>query len=94
MEKEEVIKNLRACLISSKGGVKIENLSKDYRMLIDDNIPFRKLGYQTLVAFLQTVPGIRIVEKGPEIYVEAIPTEESAHITRLIARQKTACKKT
>ncbi|XP_012148923.1 tudor domain-containing protein 7 tapas isoform X2 [Megachile rotundata] len=89
MEKEEVIKNLRACLISSKGGVNIENLSKDYRMLIDDNIPFRKLGYQTLVAFLQTVPGIRIVEKGPEIYVEAIPTEESAHLTRLIARQKT-----
>lgn len=30
MEKEEVIKNLRACLISSKGGVKIENLSSKF----------------------------------------------------------------
>lgn len=28
MEREEVIKNLRACLISSKGGVKMEDLNR------------------------------------------------------------------
>lgn len=62
-------------------------------MLIDEQIPFHKLGYSSLVAFLYTVPGIKIVEKGSEIYVEAVPTEESAHITRLISRQKTVSKK-
>ncbi|OAD62297.1 Tudor domain-containing protein 7 [Eufriesea mexicana] len=89
MEREEVIKNVRACLISSKGGVKIEDLSRDYKMLIDENIPFRKLGYQSLVAFLRTISTVRISEKGSECLVEAIPSEESAHITKLIARQKT-----
>ncbi|XP_029040468.2 tudor domain-containing protein 7 [Osmia bicornis bicornis] len=93
MEKQEVIKNLRACLISAKGGVKIENLNRDYKMLIDEQIPFRKFGYPSLVAFLYTVPGIKIVDKGADVYVEAVPTEESAHITRLISRQKTVSKR-
>lgn len=62
-------------------------------MLIDENIPFRKYGYQTLVAFLRTIPGIKTTEKGGECYVEALPTEESAHITKLIARQKAGSKK-
>lgn len=30
MEREEVIKNLRACLISSKGGVKMEDLNSKF----------------------------------------------------------------
>ncbi|KAG9430713.1 tudor domain-containing protein 7 isoform X1 [Apis mellifera carnica] len=93
MEREEVIKNLRACLISSKGGVKMEDLNRDYKMLIDENIPFRKLGYQSLVAFLRTVQSVRIIEKAGECFVEAIPSEESAHITKLIARQKTVTRK-
>lgn len=62
-------------------------------MLIDENIPFRKLGYQSLVAFLRTVPSVKITEKGKDCFVEAVPTGESAHITKLIARQKTATKK-
>lgn len=62
-------------------------------MLIDEPIPFRKFGFSTLVAFLQTIPGIKATEKGGECYVEALPSEESAHITKLIARQKTATKK-
>ncbi|XP_054015092.1 tudor domain-containing protein 7-like [Hylaeus anthracinus] len=93
MDRDEVIKNLRACLISSKGGVKIQNLCKDYQLLIDESIPFRKLGFSSLVAFLRTVPGIKTIDKGSECYVEAVPTEESAHISKLIARQKTVSKK-
>ncbi|XP_043254220.1 tudor domain-containing protein 7-like [Colletes gigas] len=93
MDRDEVIKNLRACLISSKGGVKIDHLSRDYKLLIDENIPFRKFGHQSLVAFLHTVPGIKITNKGADCYVEAIATEESAHISKLIARQKTGSKK-
>lgn len=30
MEKEEVVKNLRACLISSKGGVKVDDLNSKF----------------------------------------------------------------
>ena len=93
MDMDDVIKNVRACLISSKGGVKIDDLNKDYKMLIDKSIPFWKFGYSSLVEFLRTIPGIRMTMKGPECYVEAMPTSESAHISNLIARQKTGSKK-
>lgn len=35
MEREEVIKNLRACLISSKGGVKMEDLNSKFFFKIE-----------------------------------------------------------
>lgn len=62
-------------------------------MLIDESIPFRKFGFPSLVAFLRTVPSIILTETGCDCFVRAIPSEESAHITRLIARQKIAPKK-
>ncbi|XP_017881985.1 tudor domain-containing protein 7A-like [Ceratina calcarata] len=91
--REDVIQNVRACLLTSKGSVAIDNLNRDYRMLIDENIPFRTLGFQSLVGFLRTIPSIKLIDRGNTHYVEAIPTEESAHITKLIARQKTSSKK-
>ncbi|XP_031830738.1 tudor domain-containing protein 7 tapas [Nomia melanderi] len=93
MDRDEVIKNVRACLISSKGGVKLDHLNRDYKIILDENIPFKKLGYPSLVAFLSTVPGIRTNERGGEYFIEAIPTEESAHISKLISRQKTTSTK-
>ena len=93
MERDDVIKNVRACLISSKGGVKIDDLNKDYKMLIDKSIPYWKFGCGSLGEFLRTVPGIRMSTRGSECYVEAMPTSESAHISNLIARQKTGSKK-
>lgn len=93
MNREDVIQNVRACLLTSKGSVTIENLNRDYRMLIDENIPFKALGFPSLVAFLNTVPSIRVIDKGNMYYAEAIPSVESAHITKLIARQKTSSKK-
>nr|XP_033339584.1 tudor domain-containing protein 7-like [Megalopta genalis]XP_033339585.1 tudor domain-containing protein 7-like [Megalopta genalis] len=93
MDKDEVVKNIRACLISSKGGLKLDNLSKDYKMLLDEGIPFKKLGYSSLISFLNTVPGIKTCERGGDYFIEAIPTSESAHISKLISRQKTTTKK-
>ncbi|XP_076661435.1 tudor domain-containing protein 7 tapas [Halictus rubicundus] len=93
MDKDEVIKNIRACLISSKSGLRLDNLSRDYKILLDENIPFKKLGYSSLVAFLNTVPGIRTSERGGDYFIEALPTSESAHISKLISRQKTTTKK-
>ncbi|XP_078039259.1 tudor domain-containing protein 7A-like [Augochlora pura] len=93
MDKDEVVKNIRACLMSSKGGLKLDNLSKDYKMLLDESIPFKKLGYSSLISFLNTVPGIKTCDRGGDYFIEAIPTSESAHISKLISRQKTTTKK-
>nr|XP_033339586.1 tudor domain-containing protein 7-like isoform X1 [Megalopta genalis]XP_033339587.1 tudor domain-containing protein 7-like isoform X1 [Megalopta genalis] len=90
---DEVIKNIRACLMASKGGLTFDNLSRDYEMLLDENIPFKKLGYPTLADFLNIVPGIKTREREGEYFIQAIPTSKSAHISKLVSQQKTTTKK-
>ncbi|XP_066601357.1 tudor domain-containing protein 7-like isoform X2 [Prorops nasuta] len=62
-------------------------------MLIGENIPFRKLGFSSLEAFIQTVPGIKITNKNGCWFVEARATEDTMHLARLISQQKTSCGK-
>ncbi|KAG7205807.1 hypothetical protein KM043_007752 [Ampulex compressa] len=93
MDREEIIGYLRACLLSAKGGIKIENLNRDYKLLVGENIPFPALGYPTLDAFLRTIPGIRINNRGGDCYIEAQPSSKSAHLTKLILHQKSVSKK-
>ncbi|XP_015587926.1 tudor domain-containing protein 7 [Cephus cinctus] len=90
---DNVISTLRACLLSAKGGVSIHNLNKDYENLNGYKIPYRKLGYSTLEEFLRTVPGLKAVNKGGDLIIEAQPTKDSVHITDMIARQRTTSKK-
>ncbi|XP_078038666.1 uncharacterized protein LOC144470936, partial [Augochlora pura] len=90
---DEVIKNMRACLMASKGGLTIDDLCRDYNVLLDEDIPFKKLGYPTLHDFLNIVPGIKIRERRGAYFIEAIPTSKSAHISKLVSQQKTTTKK-
>ncbi|XP_012284701.1 tudor domain-containing protein 7A [Orussus abietinus] len=88
-----VVSNLKACVVSAKGGISISHLNRDFKLLIGDNIPYRKLGFSTLESFLAEIPGIRVVKRGSDQFVEALPTAETAHITKMISRQKSAPKK-
>ena len=45
-------KFLRSALISSKGGLPAEQVYRDYRDLVGEGIPYRRLGYETLDSFL------------------------------------------
>lgn len=92
MDRDKVISNLRAALLSSKGGVHIDEVNRDFKTIIGETIPFRKLGYSSLDVFLKSIPGIRITNKDGQTYVEALPTEKSFHVTKLISHQKTTSK--
>lgn len=91
--RDGVISNLRACLLSAKGGVSFSELNSDYRKIVGESIPFRKLGYPSLDEFLLSVDGLAITRKGGDWNVAAKPTEDSIHLSRLIAKQKSAPKK-
>merc|ERR1712029_1119937 len=56
-------KYLRSALLSTKGGVPAEQVYRDYRDLVGEGIPYRRLGYETLENFLTSVPD---VSKYPE----------------------------
>ncbi|EZA47760.1 tudor domain-containing protein 7A [Ooceraea biroi] len=86
---EEVVKILRSCLISCKGGIKLDNLRVDYKVIAGEPLPFKKFGYSSVEAFVRNIPDIKVTRRNGELYMEALPTKSTAHLTKLVARQKT-----
>ncbi|XP_014255922.1 tudor domain-containing protein 7A-like [Cimex lectularius] len=91
--RDRVISNLRACLISAQGGILSSRLNSDYQQLLGENIPYKQLGFKSLESFLESLPDISIRHKNGEMFVEAVASANSQHITKLVERQKKSSKK-
>ncbi|CAH1407601.1 unnamed protein product [Nezara viridula] len=92
-ERNSVISNLRACLISSQGGIRMDSLNKDYMQIIGECIPYKRLGFNQLEEFLKSVPEISVKRRGGEVYIEAKESQTSAHVTKLVSKQKKSGRK-
>lgn len=57
-------------------------------MVAGEQLPFRKFGYSSVEAFIRNIPDITVIKKNGELYVEAVPSKTSAHLTKLVSRQK------
>ena len=81
---------LRAVLISSPRGVHFEKLQRDYKELTFKTIPYKELGYPNLETFLQNIPAVARVEKGPdgEWMVKGVASDADKHVAKLISKQK------
>ncbi|GFR96343.1 tudor domain-containing 7 protein [Elysia marginata] len=67
---EEIKRNVRAVLLSKVGGVHLNSFIKDYKSLVLEQFDYRGLGFETLQAFLKTIPEIARLEKsGSDIRV-------------------------
>ncbi|KAL1502595.1 hypothetical protein ABEB36_007716 [Hypothenemus hampei] len=86
---EDVYSCIRSCVISTKERLSLSQLSKDYRMLMGENIPFRKLGFNSLEELINESDVIKLVKDRNEPYVVVKQSEKSAHITKLVSSQKT-----
>ena len=88
-------KYLRSALLSSKGGVPAEQVYRDYRDLVGEGIPYRRLGYETLENFLNSVPDVCKISRRPtgEVVVSAVADETTRHIQDLVSRQTSKSKK-
>ncbi|GLG96358.1 Tudor domain-containing protein 7 [Gryllus bimaculatus] len=92
-EMEQIIRNLKACLVSVKGGIPLPCLDRDFKVLIGHSIPFRKLGFDSLEQFLRSIPDVSISKKNGETIVAVLPSKNTEHLASLVARQKSAPKK-
>jgi hypothetical protein len=64
-------------------------------MLAGSEIPYQKLGYQTLEQFLRSVPDVSLLlGQGGELIMEAIPSKNTAHLAAMVSKQKSASNKT
>ncbi|KAL0103402.1 hypothetical protein PUN28_017578 [Cardiocondyla obscurior] len=84
----DVIKNLRSCLVSSKGGVKLDDLMRDYHTITGERLRFKDFGYSSIENFVRNIPDVTLIRKNGELYVEAAPSKNTAHLTKLVSRQK------
>ncbi|KAJ8397839.1 hypothetical protein AAFF_G00435280 [Aldrovandia affinis] len=91
---ESVKKMLRAVLQSCKSAVSLTQLQADYKSLTGDYIPHKHMGYPTLDAFLHSVPTVVKMEQSRtgEVVCSAVDSKETAHITQLVARQRSSNK--
>jgi len=88
-------KYLRSALISTKGGLPAEQVYRDYRDIVGEGIPYRRLGYETLDSFLNAVPDVCRISRRPtgEVVVLGVADETTKHIQELVNRQNSKSKK-
>ncbi|KAH0954274.1 hypothetical protein HN011_004449 [Eciton burchellii] len=91
---EETIALIKSCIISKKSGVPIENLNDEFRNLVGEPIPYRRLGFSNLRAFLRTVKNLRITWN--EFGEQALMIKDSkiSHLNKLIRKPKVDYTKT
>ncbi|KAJ2947850.1 hypothetical protein O0L34_g9639 [Tuta absoluta] len=87
-DKEQVIQALRATLISVKGALTIRQANIDYKALLGEPIPYKRLGYATLEKLFLDVPGFKVSQQNGEWYVDAIASQETQHIAAMVSKQK------
>ncbi|EFN70685.1 hypothetical protein EAG_03874 [Camponotus floridanus] len=91
---EETIALIKSCIISKKGGVPIGDLNDEFQNLVGEPIPYRRLGFSSLRAFLRIIDGLETKRNEFGEQILKINDSKIAHIDRLIRYQKVDYSKT
>lgn len=87
----DVKRTIRSCLITHQGTVTFRELNNDFREFEGENIPYREFNFSSLNDFLASLTDVlSIVERNGEFVIRVINTEETRHISSLVAGQKPA----
>lgn len=91
---EQVKKTLRALLLSSKGGCSPRSLADDYRYLYGESIPYKALGFDTLMELVHSMKDVVRVQYqgsgGTRLY--GVADDSTRHIAGMVAKQKNSRK--
>ncbi|KAG5877268.1 hypothetical protein JTB14_009764 [Gonioctena quinquepunctata] len=91
---DDAKKYIKSLLTSTPSAMTIQQLSKDYRNLIGEPIPYQRLGFNSLEHFLRSITDtVRLRGTGPFAEVILVMSEKSSHIMELVSSQKTVPKK-
>ncbi|VEN60639.1 unnamed protein product, partial [Callosobruchus maculatus] len=94
-EMETVKKYIISVLTSTPLTMTMSQLNKDYRNMLGEEIPYAKLGYNSLEHFLKSVPDtVHVKGNGFMATVLPVVSEKSKHINDLVTNQKVIKKKT
>lgn len=70
-------------------------ISEDYRELSGTNIPYKRLGYNSLDEFLDHGTDFCRIsyDQQGQIVIRSLPTQNTAHISHMVAKQRSTSKK-
>ncbi|XP_031781467.1 maternal effect protein oskar isoform X1 [Nasonia vitripennis] len=88
-EVNEVRLLVKSCILTRKGGMPISDLRDEYKNLTDEEIPFYRLGYNSLFHFLRDFQDVRSDrnEEGAHVLVVK-ENQQNKHLMELIKKQK------
>ncbi|XP_068163815.1 tudor domain-containing protein 7B [Antennarius striatus] len=91
---ELVKKMLRVVLQANKGGMSMSRLQSEFKELTGEQIPHKQLGYNHLDALLASMPSLVHMEhsRSGETVCFASGSNETAHIAKVVARQRSSKK--
>ncbi|XP_029310313.1 tudor domain-containing protein 7B [Cottoperca gobio] len=91
---ELVKKMLRAVLQANKGGVSLSRLQSEYKELTGEQIPHKQMGHNHLDTLLASMPSVVRTERSRsgEMVCFASGANETAHVAKVVARQRSSKK--
>ncbi|XP_057326362.1 uncharacterized protein LOC130668211 isoform X2 [Microplitis mediator] len=69
-------------------GIPLVNLDQDYYEFESQRIPYRRLGFSSLVDFIKTIPEVEIYERGTSHFINFLGKNSTRHISDLVAKQR------
>uniref|UniRef100_A0A8C7NGQ0 Tudor domain-containing protein 7B n=1 Tax=Oncorhynchus mykiss TaxID=8022 RepID=A0A8C7NGQ0_ONCMY len=85
---------LRAVLAANKSGpgVSLSRLQSEYKALTGEQIPHKQMGHASLDTLLHSIPSVVHMERNRtgEMVCFASVSSETAHVAKLVARQRTS----
>ncbi|KZC13290.1 Tudor domain-containing protein 5 [Dufourea novaeangliae] len=87
--REDVETTILALLVCRRGGCSLTQLCRDYYDLECEQIPWKALGYTTLLSFFQSMSKtVQIENRNNIIFVKGVASNKSKHVSILIDGQK------
>ncbi|GBL89483.1 Tudor domain-containing protein 5 [Araneus ventricosus] len=92
---EDVKKEVRSVLISSKEGMTLQEFLKAYRSLLGIRFPSRQLGFTTDNELIESMPDVvhMKTDRNGSFVLTAIADETTEHIQKLVRKQRSNKKK-
>jgi len=80
---------LRSVLTGMKDGASLRQLHTEYETRMGGVIPFLEFGFKNALELIRNIPDVAYIDNSAgELRVYAVTDESSAHIARMVSKQK------
>ena len=90
-KREEIRKLLRSVLLPNKKGLLLTDLEKEYRGMTGSPVPYRGLGYSSVLSMLLDMKDVATLEKLPSGHQLVLATPDQSTTWRGTTRTRGEC---